>query len=48
MNKDWNTADSIEAAVRERNEKLHFQQRYYDSLHYVDLYPVNVDEYYEV
>lgn len=47
MDKDWNTAESIEAAVGERNEGLRFQRQYYDSLHYVDLYPVNVDEYYE-
>lgn len=47
MEKDWNTTESIEAAVRERNEKLSFQRKYYDNLHYVHLYPVNVDEYYE-
>jgi hypothetical protein len=47
MDKELNTAESLKAAVVERNEELRFQRRYYDSLHNLDIYPVNVDEYYD-
>lgn len=47
MDNDWNTPESIKVAVGERNEELRFQRQYYNSLHYVDLNPINVDDYYE-
>lgn len=48
MDNDLNAADQfIKAEIDERNNALFNQRRYYDSLHYVDLYPINASEYYE-
>lgn len=43
---EWNVAD-IESEIFDRNNALIEQRRYYDSLHFNDLYPFNADDYYD-
>lgn len=48
MNNDLdNKEQDIDEAVGERNAELHAQRRYYERLHFIELYPLNTEAYYE-
>lgn len=48
MNNDWdNKNQDVDEAVGERNAELHTQRWYYERLHFIELYPLDSEAYYE-